>query len=102
MENSKHTEGELKVSDEGRNGIFIHVNQICSPALAKIYTNNDIVKSREQALANAERIVKAVNGYDEALSALRTAEHTLTQLNVNSVAGNTLQLVKNAIQKLQK
>ena len=70
MENSKHTQGEWTVSDEGNNGIFIHVNRICSPALAKLYTKNDIVESRGQALANAERIVKAINNHDELVGTL--------------------------------
>lgn len=69
-EQTKHTQGELRVQDEKENGIFIYTPNR-EAAIAKMYTNNCVVKSQEEAEANAQRIVKAVNMHDKLTEALK-------------------------------
>jgi hypothetical protein len=70
------TKGKWQVRDEGSNGIYIKSEEHTS-AIGKFFTNNEVIKNREEALANANYIVNAVNSHEELKAALVEAKRCL-------------------------
>lgn len=70
---SKHTKGGYVLNNQGDNGIYVVTDAPYSDAILRVYTDNATVKSKEEAVANAERIIKAVNCHDELVEALAIA-----------------------------
>ena len=70
------TKGKWQVKDEGSNGIYIK-SEAHTSAIAKFFTNNELIKDSEEALANANYIVNAVNSHEELKAALIEAKRCL-------------------------
>ncbi len=85
-----HTQGALYVAhndlSEGKE-IFISVKN--KDAIAIVFQKNNTVKDREEALANAERIVKACNSHDELVSVLTNIHKEITSQHVMNKQNNS-------------
>jgi len=108
------TKGELYVSTIIQpEGAFIYSKDFPESAIARCYADNRTVESKEEAKANADRIVKAVNMHDELLRFIKIIsihdEHFLSQDAFNTredcereimhLAKKASQLLKQAEQK---
>lgn len=58
MSEFKGTKGKFRVSNQGNNGIFI-TNEVGNGAICRLYDNNQLIKNKEEAEANAKLIACA-------------------------------------------
>ncbi len=79
MKTTNHTKGTLEVRINPTTTdkeVFIAIKD--ANAIALLYQSNSTVNSREEAIANANRIVKAVNMHDELLQLVRELHSLLS------------------------
>jgi hypothetical protein len=60
MKGSKHSKGLFRINDQKDNGVFL-TDEIGSGAVVRIYGINTIIKSKEEAEANADLVMDAFN-----------------------------------------
>ena len=76
-------------------GIEVYDNT--SNVIADFYQSNDDYIPEETKKANAQYAALAVNNLEKLVSALETAKQTLSQINTNGIADNTLHIITDAL-----
>jgi hypothetical protein len=78
---SKHTKGEWKIDPIQKNYI------VCGEGYKNTICKISQIRGVEEAEANAQRIVTAVNGYDELMEGVKTDKATLEHLLLSAKRG---------------